>query len=75
MTRPDLLAVKVLARFVGNPGDRYAKVAKHLMGYVSGTLDEGITIDATRASSELVAFADSEFANLDIDERKVTELT
>ena len=71
MTRPDIiLAVKILARFVGNPGDRHAKAAKHLMGYLSGTLDKGITIDATRASSELVAFADSEFANLDIDERK-----
>ena len=38
--------------------------------YLSGTLDEGITIDATRASSELVAFADSKFAYLGIDERK-----
>ena len=71
MSRPDLmLAVQILSRFVSNPGHRHSLAAKTLLGYIAGTRDYGITLDSTRAVSELTAFADAEFANIDIDTRK-----
>ena len=38
--------------------------------YIAGTMDHGITLDASRSANELVAFADAEFANLDLDTRR-----
>ena len=71
MSRPDImLAVTVLSRFVQNPGLRHAQAAKVLLAYIAGTMDHGITLDASRSANELVAFADAEFANLDLDTRR-----
>ena len=71
MTRPDLLlAVSVLSRFVDKPGLRHAQAAKVLLAYIAGTIDQGITLDVERPANNFVAFADAEFANLDLDTRR-----
>jgi hypothetical protein len=44
MTRPDLAFVTNLcARFAQNPGDSHVAVQRHVLRYIAGTLDEGLT--------------------------------
>ena len=51
-TRPDIAyAVNTCAQFMSNPGPRHEEAAKHIVRYLKGTKDVGITYRASRTRS------------------------
>ncbi|KAJ3563743.1 hypothetical protein NP233_g8744 [Leucocoprinus birnbaumii] len=70
-TQPDLsYAVNLLSRFSTNTGKAHWEAMKHVMAYIRGTLEYGITYHRG-ASLQPVGFVDSDFAN-DQDTRRST---
>ena len=71
-TRPDIsFAVGSLAKFISNPGDEHWRVAVDVLSYVGATKRQGIMLGEVsgRMLDEVVAYADSDWAN-DTDDRK-----
>jgi hypothetical protein len=71
-TRPDIsFAVGSLAKFISNPGEQHWRVAVDVLAYVGATRGQGIMLGDVRGKviDELVAYADSDWAN-DTDDRK-----
>jgi len=61
-THPDLsFPVNLLAHFAHNPGRAHWNALKHVLGYIKGTLDYGITY-RVGSSMDPVGFVDSDFA-------------
>ena len=70
-TRPDLSqSVGALARYMANPTEDHLAAAKHVLAYISGTLDYGLFFGGSDLL-ELQGFADSDFAG-DTDTRRST---
>ena len=70
-TRPDIsTAVNVLCRYQENPGRQHWKAAKHVLRYLKGTMDHGVTLggDSYFNSS---CYADSSWSD-DADECRST---
>ena len=61
-TRPDLaFVIGLLARFAHNPGKEHWRALKHVMGYMKGTINYGITYQAG-GDLKLIGYVDSNFA-------------
>lgn len=74
-TRPDIShAVSQLSQFSSCYGSTHIVAAKHLLRYIKGTLDRGITFRpsaSVNSRHELCGFADADYAN-DVDTRRST---
>mmetsp|Transcript_5130 Transcript_5130/g.10308 ORF Transcript_5130/g.10308 Transcript_5130/m.10308 type:complete len:208 (+) Transcript_5130:335-958(+) len=75
MSRPDLaFTFAELSKFVQCPGDVHMKAARHMLAYLAGTLDEGVTYQSPSEPGEkhcLGGWVDSYFAS-DPDNRRST---
>ena len=70
-TRPDIaFAVGTAAKFTSKPTEEHWKAVKHIMRYISGTLQFGLLF-ARSESPDCTGFSDSDWAG-DIDDRKST---
>ena len=71
-TRPDISnAVREVARHVHDPSEPHWSAALKIVKYLKGTRDRGITYRKSSASN-LVAYADSSFAENKQDRRSVS---
>ena len=71
-THPDLsFSINLLSCFASNPGRAHWEMLKHVLAYVKGTLDYGITYH-WGASLQPVGFVDSDFTN-DRDTQRSTK--
>jgi hypothetical protein len=71
-TRPDMaFAVGYLSRFMEDPRQEHMAAMKHLLRYVAGTIDYGLTYSRSNGELQLVGYSDSDMAG-DIDDRKST---
>jgi transposase InsO family protein len=71
-TRPDIAqAVGVLARFMSAPTDEHWHAARHVVRYLSGTVEHGIVYGS---SSSFEGYTDASFGN-DPDTRRSTTAT
>jgi len=71
-TRPELLyAVQVLLRFAHNPAKSHWNVLKHIMSYIKGTLNYGITYEGG-GNLNPIGYVDSDYAGCK-DSQKLTE--
>ena len=71
-TRPDLAyAAHLLARFLSNPGQAHWQAAKHVLRYLQGTSDVGITY-RKGGDSGLTGYADADYASCKDDRRSIT---
>ena len=72
-TRPDIAyAVNTCAQFMSNPGPRHVEAAKHVLRYLKGTKDVGITYSKQADESmanKLFGYVDADHAS-DADDRK-----
>jgi hypothetical protein len=72
-TRPDIaFAVHALGRFSSRPDDTHWAAVKHLLRYLRGTADRGISYTATaskRAHPQLACYGDADYAGC-LDDRK-----
>ncbi len=73
-SRPDLAySVGVLSRFCSNPGPTHVELVKHVLRYVSGTLELGLKFDReANRPDDVIGYTDSDFAGSKPD-RKSTE--
>ena len=69
--RPDLAySVGVLSRFCNNPGPVHVELVKHVLRYVSGTLDLGLKFDGEADTpDDVVGYTDSDFAGSKSDRK------
>ena len=71
-TRPDILnAVRSLARYCNAPTLRHWKAALHVLMYVRGTLDFGITFEQG-GDLRLVLYVDADFASRETGRKSVS---
>lgn len=71
-TRPDILnAVRSLARYCNAPTLRHWKAALHVLMYIRGTLDFGITFERG-GDLRLVLYADAAFASRETGRKSVS---
>ena len=71
-TRPDILnAVRSLARYCNAPTLRHWKAALHVLMYVRGTLDFGITFEHG-GDLRLVLYVDADFASRETGRKSVS---
>ena len=71
-TRPDIAyAVNTCAQFMSNPGPRHEEAAKHILRYLKGTKDVGITYSKQDEglANKLFGYVDADHAS-DADDRK-----
>ncbi len=63
-SRPDLAySVGVLSRCCSNPGPTHVELVKHVLRYLSGTLELGLKFDAEAdTSDDVIGYTDSDFA-------------
>ena len=70
--RPDILnAVRVLARYCNAPTMRHWKVALHVLLYVRGTVDFGVTFQRG-GNLDLVFYVDADFASKETGRKSVS---
>lgn len=71
MTRSDIaFGVNVLSRFKKNPGIQHWKVAKQIVRYLKGTLEQGIIYNGSKEDeATLVGYSDADWAG-DQNDRK-----
>lgn len=76
-TRPDIsYAVSNLAQFSSSYGPDHVTAVKHLLRYIKGTVDRGMSFRATSTSSQVLqAYADADYANDASHRRSVTGYT
>ena len=73
-TRPDIaMAVNQCAQYMSNPGPSHIEAAKHILRYVKGTLDVGLTYGNASPSMEntLLGFVDADHAASPDDRKSV----
>jgi Reverse transcriptase (RNA-dependent DNA polymerase) len=73
-TRPDLaLAVNQCAQFMGNPGEVHLAAAKHILRYMKGTLDYGLTYGRAKDGLQncLYGYVDADHAACPDDRKSV----
>ncbi|KAK3147062.1 hypothetical protein QOZ80_3BG0277590 [Eleusine coracana subsp. coracana] len=71
-TRPDMaFAVGYLSRFMEDPRQEHMAAIKHLLRYVAGTIDYGLSYSGGDIELQLVGYSDSDMAG-DVDDRKST---
>lgn len=72
-TRPDIAyAVNTCAQFMSNPGHRHEEAAKHILRYLKGTKNVGITYSKQcdeKLANKLFGYVDADHAS-DADDRK-----
>lgn len=67
-TRPDLAhAVRVVSRYMHNPGKEHWNAVKWILRYLKGTVDFGLLFDKNSVkTNDVIGFVDSDYAgNLD----------
>nr|KYP66580.1 Retrovirus-related Pol polyprotein from transposon TNT 1-94 [Cajanus cajan] len=70
-TRPDLMfVVSLISRYMSQPTEMHAKVAKRILRYLKGTENYGI-LYKRGGIEELLAYTDSDYAG-DLEDRKST---
>jgi hypothetical protein len=71
-TRPDITySVGIVSRFMESPTSEHLAAVKHILRYVSGTLNLGVKYRRGEENLCLTGFSDSDMAG-DIDDRKST---
>lgn len=72
-TRPDIShAVSQLAQFSSAYGSAHVTAAKHMLRYIKGSIDVGLTFQGSSVPTrELAGYADADYAN-DVDTRRST---
>jgi len=71
-TRPDLAyTLSRLCKFNANPRESHERAAKHVLRYIAGTIDFGITYKPADKDFKIQCFSDSDFAG-DADNAKST---
>lgn len=72
MSRPDItFIVNKLSQFLTNPSEVHWEAARHVLAYLKGTIETGITYHANDSTIELEVFTDADFA-MCVDTRKST---
>ena len=62
-TRPDIaFAVSIVSRHSQNPGQKHFKAVQHILRYLNGTKDLGITYGGDFLNLEIVGYSDSDWA-------------
>ena len=70
-TRPDIShAVRVVSRYMHNPGKDHWQVVKWILRYIHNTVDVGLVFEQ-KDSQYLVGYCDSDYAG-DLDKRRST---
>lgn len=63
-TRPDItFVVNRLCKYMSNPGLVHWKILKHLIRYLRGTQEYGLTLDMSDSNGTLVGYSDSSFGD------------
>jgi hypothetical protein len=63
-TRPDIaFAVSQLSRFAVRPSESHWKAGKHLLRYIQGTLDYGLTYQRSSTPTPLLGYSDADWSN------------
>jgi hypothetical protein len=71
-TRPDLtFAVGFVSRFLSEPHEDHMVAMKHILCYIAGTVNWGVTLKKGRGDVVLIGFSDNNFAG-DVDIQKST---
>jgi hypothetical protein len=72
-TRPDITySVGIVSRFMENPTSEHLAAVKHILRYVSGTLNLGLRYRREKEGNlRLIGYSDSDMAG-DVDDRKST---
>jgi hypothetical protein len=72
-TRPDITySVGIVSRFMENPTSEHLAAVKHILRYVSGTLNLGLSYHKEKGKNlRLIGYSDSDLAG-DVDDRKST---
>ncbi|KAK9059981.1 hypothetical protein SSX86_020685 [Deinandra increscens subsp. villosa] len=71
-TRPDLAyAVGYVSRYMQSPKQAHMKAIKHLVRYVSGTLEYGLFYEKGTGDGKIIGYSDSNHA-MDMDDGKST---
>jgi hypothetical protein len=72
-TRPDItFAVGIVSRFMENPKSEHLAAMKHILRYVSGTVNLGLSYHRKKGGNlRLIGYSDSDLAG-DVDDRKST---
>ena len=69
-TRPDISqAMRVVSRFMSNPGKQHCEAMKWLLRYIRGTQDYVLTFE--KSKDKLVGYVDSDYAG-SVDNRRST---
>ncbi|XP_070025855.1 secreted RxLR effector protein 161-like [Nicotiana sylvestris] len=70
-TRPDISqAIRVISRYMHNPGKEHWQAVKWILRYIHNTVDVGLVFEQEDNQS-VVGYCDSDFAS-DIDKRRST---
>jgi hypothetical protein len=71
-TRPDItFVVGYVSRFMEAPTSEHLAAVKHLLRYIAGTLNLGVTYQRGHGALELLGYSDADLAG-DINDRKST---
>ena len=71
-TRPDLsFAVTKLSQYMSEPKKNHMTMAKHVLRYIKGTLDERLIFKPIEGDLTLIGFCDADWANSE-DRRSIT---
>jgi hypothetical protein len=71
-TRPDItFAVGYLSRFMEKPTSEHLAAVKHLLRYIAGTLNLGVTYRRGYGALQLLGYSDADLAG-DVNDRKST---
>ena len=71
-TRPDIAAaVNMLSKFMTRPGKDHMEGAKRILRYIKGTIDYGLSYNASDSDCILIGYSDSDWAG-DVETRHST---
>ena len=71
-TRPDItFAVGYVSRFMEKPTSEHLAAVKHLLRYIAGTLNFGVSYERGAGTPKLLGYSDADLAG-DVDDRKST---
>jgi hypothetical protein len=69
-TRPDIaFAVSYVSRFMETPTTQHLAAVKHLLRYIAGTLEFGVSYGRGHGAPKLLGYSDADWAG-DVDDRK-----
>ena len=72
-TRPDIsYAVNKLAQRMNNPTNAHLSLAKHVLRFLKGTLNQGLVYSAVNEPIDIICYTDSDWGSDPIDRRSIS---